>query len=126
MEKINFKDLPSKDTPIDSKNLNLLQTNVESAINELNSENENTYSLKKEVSNISFNDLMNYGSGLFSLMSSTDNRPPTSAQTNYHFFVIQIKSSSVNFVLQIAKWFFGGPLYMRMLYNGTWQEWEEI
>lgn len=33
MEKINFKDLPSTDTPIDSTNLNLLQTNVENAIN---------------------------------------------------------------------------------------------
>lgn len=33
MEKINFQDLPSKDTPIDSANLNLLQTNVENAIN---------------------------------------------------------------------------------------------
>lgn len=34
MEKINFQDLPSTDTPIDSANLNLLQTNVENAINE--------------------------------------------------------------------------------------------
>ena len=126
MEKINFQDLPSTDTPIDSTNLNLLQTNVEAAINELNSENKNTYSLKKEASSISFNDLMNYGSGLFTLMYSTDNRPPTSSPSNYHFFVIQIKSSSVNFGLQIAKWYFGGPLYMRMLYGGTWQEWEEI
>lgn len=33
MEKINFEDLPSTDTPIDSTNLNLLQTNVENAIN---------------------------------------------------------------------------------------------
>ena len=33
MEKINFKDLPSTDTPIDGTNLNLLQTNVENAIN---------------------------------------------------------------------------------------------
>ena len=35
MEKINFEDLPSTDTPIDSTNLNLLQTNVENAINDL-------------------------------------------------------------------------------------------
>ena len=33
MEKINFEDLPSTDTPIDSTNLNLLQANVENAIN---------------------------------------------------------------------------------------------
>lgn len=33
MEKINFEDLPSTKTPIDSTNLNLLQTNVENAIN---------------------------------------------------------------------------------------------
>lgn len=35
MEKINFQDLPSTKTPIDSTNLNLLQTNVENAINDL-------------------------------------------------------------------------------------------
>lgn len=34
MKKIPFKDLPSTDTPIDSANLNLLQTNIENAINE--------------------------------------------------------------------------------------------
>lgn len=36
MEKINFEDLPSTDTPIDSANLNLLQDNIENAINEVN------------------------------------------------------------------------------------------
>ena len=36
MEKINFKDLPSTETPIDSTNLNNLQDNVENAINEVN------------------------------------------------------------------------------------------
>ena len=35
MEKINFKDLPSTETPIDSTNLNNLQDNVENAINEV-------------------------------------------------------------------------------------------
>ena len=33
MEKINFQDLPSTETPIDSTNLNLLQTYVETEIN---------------------------------------------------------------------------------------------
>ena len=36
MKKIPFKDLPSTDTPIDSANLNLLQNNIENAINEVN------------------------------------------------------------------------------------------
>lgn len=35
MEKITFKDLPSTDTPINSTNLNLIQTNTENAINEV-------------------------------------------------------------------------------------------
>ena len=35
MKKIPFKDLPSTDTPIDSANLNLLQDNVEDAIDEV-------------------------------------------------------------------------------------------
>ena len=38
MEKINFEDLPSTDTPIDSTNLNLLQTNTENAINSLDND----------------------------------------------------------------------------------------
>ena len=33
MKKINFNDLPNTDTPINSSNLNQLQTNVENAIN---------------------------------------------------------------------------------------------
>lgn len=33
MQKINFQDLPSTETPIKATNLNLLQTNVENAIN---------------------------------------------------------------------------------------------
>ena len=36
MEKINFNDLPSTDTPINSSNLNQLQTNVENEINVVN------------------------------------------------------------------------------------------
>ena len=33
MQKINFQDLPSTTTPISAANLNLLQTNVETAFN---------------------------------------------------------------------------------------------
>lgn len=44
MEKINFEDLPSTKTPIDSKNLNLLQTNVENAI-----QKSNNYSLDEII-----------------------------------------------------------------------------
>lgn len=42
MEKINFEDLPSTETPIDSKNLNLLQTNIENAINGVVESGSNT------------------------------------------------------------------------------------
>ena len=68
MQKIDFKNKGEEgyeSSKLNADNLNLLQANVEAAINSLNSENENTYSLKKDLSNISFNDLMNYGSGLF-------------------------------------------------------------
>ena len=44
MEKINFEDLPSTDTPIDSTNLNLLQANVENAI-----QKSNNYSLDEII-----------------------------------------------------------------------------
>lgn len=36
MEKIEFKDLPSTDTPINAENLNKIQTNIEIAINNIN------------------------------------------------------------------------------------------
>ena len=49
MEKINFEDLPSTDTPIDSTNLNLLQTNVENAINEVAESGENYIKFKSGI-----------------------------------------------------------------------------
>lgn len=42
MQKIEFKDLPDTSTPINSENLNLLQTNVESAINGIVESGNNT------------------------------------------------------------------------------------
>lgn len=47
MEKINFKNLPDKSTPINSANLNLLQDNVEASIEELS--NKNNYSTEERV-----------------------------------------------------------------------------
>lgn len=49
MQKINFEDKPSTTTPIDADNLNLLQDNVEEAINEVQSnlDTANTYSLEE-------------------------------------------------------------------------------
>lgn len=44
MQKIEFKDLPDTSTPINSENLNLLQTNVENAIQE-----SNNYSLNETI-----------------------------------------------------------------------------
>ena len=49
MEKINFEDLPSTDTPIDSANLNLLQTNVENAINEVAESGSNYVKFKSGI-----------------------------------------------------------------------------
>ena len=47
MEKINFNDLPNTDTPINSSNLNQLQTNVENGINVVN--NKFNYSTEEQV-----------------------------------------------------------------------------
>lgn len=47
MEKINFNDLPNTDTPINSSNLNQLQTNVENEINVLN--NKFDYSTTEQI-----------------------------------------------------------------------------
>lgn len=42
MEKINFENLPSTNTPINADNLNLLQNNIENAITETQTNLENT------------------------------------------------------------------------------------
>ena len=49
MQKINFEDEPNTNTPIDADNLNLLQDNVEEAIDEVQSnlDTANTYSLEE-------------------------------------------------------------------------------
>lgn len=53
MEKINFQDLPNTDTPINSTNLNLLQTNAENSINDV-ANNLSNYRVKfKIINNVS-------------------------------------------------------------------------
>ena len=51
MQKINFEDTPSTDTPIDADNMNDLQDNVEEAIDEVQSnlDTANTYSTDEVV-----------------------------------------------------------------------------
>ena len=47
MQKISFRDLPNTTTPINSDNLNLLQSNIEAAFKNAHSESENdTYNCK--------------------------------------------------------------------------------
>ena len=43
MEKINFKDLPSTETPINAENLNQMQDNIEDAIGEIVGSGSNDY-----------------------------------------------------------------------------------
>jgi len=49
MDKITFKDLPSTETPINAENLNLMQDNIESAVNENADEIEG---LKTDLDNL--------------------------------------------------------------------------
>ena len=55
MQKINFQDLPSTSTAIDSANLNLLQDNVEDAINEVSSKTSKDYLLLYLNGNVDIN-----------------------------------------------------------------------
>lgn len=47
MQKINFTDFPSTDTPINASNLNQLQTSIVNSINEIN--NRFTYSTNEQI-----------------------------------------------------------------------------
>lgn len=59
MDKINFVNKPNTDTPINDKNLNKMQDNIETAINEVNDNaveiNENTNNNINKCKTITFN-----------------------------------------------------------------------
>jgi hypothetical protein len=67
MEKINFENLPSEDTPINEDNLNLLQTNIEKSVNYIGSTQPSTGEkvwLKTGKNLIDYNSVM-WGYALF-------------------------------------------------------------
>lgn len=65
MQKINFQDLPSTSTPIDSTNLNLLQQNVEDDIGDLSTLNTTEKSSLVGAINSIINSNKNQNNGYF-------------------------------------------------------------
>lgn len=99
MEKINFEDLPSKDVPIDSTNLNLLQTNVENSINGTSlfegSTNEDV-TLSDNVTNYNYIEVTLERNGLFKIIKINPSNAKFNGifQFNASTSVIQLTAAS--------------------------------
>ena len=118
MEKINFKDLPSKDTPIGSKNLNLLQANVENAINE-----------KFDVKTIEITDWDAVGEGQPLQKSFAG----TVQKDGVWYYFINIRhrngeADGINFGLQIRKSLMSGAndFQFRIQSSEVWSGWTDL
>ena len=81
---------------------------------------------KNRLYGCDFNDLYDYGTGLFIISSPTANSPGGVNSPNYHWYVIQFVLSEQNgFALQIAWFLFGTDIqtYMRFCTNVNWNDW---
>lgn len=125
MKKINFEDLPSTKTPIDSKNLNLLQTNVENAIANV----ENATNEKFNVKTIEITDWDAVGEGQ-PLQRSFAGSVQKDGKW-YYFINIRHRNGNadgINFGLQIRKSMMSGlnDFQFRIQNTENWSEWTNL
>lgn len=122
MQKINFQNLPSTETPLNATNLNQLQQNVENEFN-------NTKIIKRKgFLNYAtdFNTVTEPGYYCYSGYSgqNTGSHRPTDVMC--HGFLIVMDDATFNTRIQI----FFSPLSTikikrRMFYDGVWHDWVE-
>lgn len=112
MQKINFQDLPNTTTPINATNLNAMQTNAETAINETKP--------SAAINNVNLNDYTDFGFKYFG--TGCTNAPST------YIYVQTITNGGdatqiAYSVLNHEMWKRGGALY-----DGVrqWTDWEKI
>lgn len=114
MNKINFEDLPSTNTPINSANLNQLQDNIENEFNNYINNNLTTI--------VDCNDTT-LSSGFYYAGSSTLNIPTASA------WFLQVMKKADNNIIQVAYRYRDNEIYTRH-YNIVepigWKEWVQL
>lgn len=117
MDKINFQDLPSTETPINSSNLNLLQENVETSINT---------KINKSIpipENANLNDYTTegfYHCASSSIASTMINIPLSDA-----FSLLVEKHAGVKQTFTV--FYPSKPLtYVRNCYDGVWGDWNPL
>lgn len=132
--KTNWQDLPSTTTPLNATNLN----KIENELSDLDSNKisfsyltdfTNGIARKMRVSNVDFNSLATFQSGLITILNATANAPAMISPS--HWFVLQIytKEEGKDFITQIATHFFTSSdtnIYIRKCTKGTWGAWRKI
>lgn len=134
-ERVNWENLPSTKTPLNATNLN----KIENELSDLDSNKINFSYLtdftdgiarKVRVSNVDFNSLATYQSGLITILNATANMPAN--RSNSHWYVLQIytkEDGEYEFITQIATYFFDYDdtnIYIRKCIKGTWGAWRKI
>ena len=108
MEKINFENYPSTNSPINATNLNLLQDNIEDDI----------MNVKNSIGNLEDDELKNY---------MISNSVPSQAVNLFHISLsgagkgLMIQKTN-NLYLSFILWGYSGDCTLYRYVNGTWYE----
>jgi len=111
MDKINFENLPSTNTPVNASNLNLMQSNMEKAINQ---------NIKAEYGN----GAIDPNNTIFPLILTKHLNGPKGEEKFYYIHTIFYGSiATTSNRSQIAIGYNTNEIYTRTYNNGTWSDW---
>ena len=133
-ERVNWENLPSTKTPVNATNLNKMDKGIRDLDNnKINSsyltDFANGIARKMKVSNVDFNSLATYQSGLITILNATANEPVNKGNiSHWHVLQIYTKDGGKDFITQIAIYFFAADsnIYIRKCGGGIWGEWRKI
>lgn len=114
MELIEFKDLPNTDTPINAENLNKMQENIESAINEIPMK---VLTIGTNIDELKTN-------GIYGIYNATGTLPRVFTSDNNIFIHNYIWDSKWG--RQILYDIRANNTFSRQLANGTWSGWRKV
>lgn len=132
--KTNWQDLPSTTTPLNATNLNKIENELSDLdSNKINfsylTDYANGIARKVRVSNVDFNSLATYQSGLITIINATANAPVNRNPSHWYVLQIYTKEDGYEFITQIATYFFDYTdtnIYIRKCIKGTWGAWRKI
>ena len=133
-ERVNWENLPSTKTPVNATNMNKIENELSDLdSNKINfsylTDFTNGIARKMRVSNVDFDSLATFQSGLITILNATANAPVN--RHNSHWYVLQIytKEEEKDYITQIATYFFDyddTSIYIRKCIKGTWGAWRKI